>query len=69
MNEEDLIRKGWEKRGVYDEPKLSELCEFYKELGFEVIVQPYKPDGSECGYCYEKNKENFKVVFTKKIKE
>lgn len=70
MREEELIKKGWEKRGIYNEPRLSEVCEFYRELGFDVIVLAYKGDvKGECGICYGESNRDFKVVFTKKIKE
>lgn len=71
MREEELIKMGWEKRGVYDEPRLSEICDFYKELGFDVLVLPYKGDYDRgCGLCYDADrKSGFKIVFTKKIKE
>ncbi len=71
MREEDLIKDGWEKRGVYSEPRLSEICELYSELGYEVLVISNKvADNGECKVCYDKdNKFDLKTVFTKKVKK
>ncbi len=33
--EEELKKEGWEKRFTIDEPRLSEMVEQYKELGFD----------------------------------
>jgi hypothetical protein len=38
--EEELKKEGWEKRFIIDEPRLSEMVEQYKELGFEVLLEP-----------------------------
>lgn len=69
MDRDILIKEGWEKRGIYDEPRLSEICEMYKELGFDVLVFPYEPDyDGLCNQCFDSNfdSKKFKVVYTKK---
>ena len=38
--EEELVNEGWERQSVLSEPRLSEAVEMYKELGFEVRVEP-----------------------------
>jgi hypothetical protein len=68
MIKEKLIRNGWEFRGVFSEPRLSEFCELYRELGFEVLVLPYEGnEDSECKLCYDfKEGLEYKLVLTKK---
>ena len=49
--EEELIKEGWEKRFAADEPRLSEMVDQYKELGFEVLLEPSDPLSEECTAC------------------
>ena len=58
---------GWEARYVGSEPRLSEVAELYRELGFEVRVEPYvlPPDCGECQTCLESAGEGMKVVYVK----
>jgi len=66
-----LIQKGWLKRTTIDEPRLSEIIEEYKSLGFEVHVEPVEPcDFNEkCRKCYETKKEKLKTVYIRKKKQ
>ncbi len=67
----DLLKgqiKGWDQRGIYDEPKLSEIAEMYKELGFEIKIEPIKPELVKgCSECMKSSPCNYKVLYTKKI--
>lgn len=70
MDRKELEREGWTKRGVYDEPRLTEVCNMYIELGFEVVVLPYEPSLEDsCNICLNEmeNFERYKVVYTKKM--
>jgi hypothetical protein len=49
--EEELKKQGWEKRFTIDEPRLSEIVEQYKELGFEVLLEPVDTSSEECTTC------------------
>ena len=49
--EEKLNKEGWEKRFTMDEPRLSEMAGQYKELGFEVLLEPVDPSSEECTTC------------------
>lgn len=40
-SQEDLARAGWERKTTSDEPRLSEIVEMYKEIGFEVHLEPF----------------------------
>lgn len=66
-----LEQEGFEKRGIYDEPRLSEILQMYKELGFEVLVVDYERSlDSDCSLCLEEAQDNtrYKVVYTRKGK-
>jgi hypothetical protein len=49
--EEELKKEGWEKRFTMDEPRLSEMVEEYKEIGFEVLLEPVDTSSEECTSC------------------
>ncbi len=42
--EEELIRQGWKKQATYDEPRLSEMADTYREIGLEVHLEAFHPD-------------------------
>ena len=63
---DELRSRGWERRFVYDEPRLSEAVEIYRELGFEVLLLPIAPDDSECTECMLQEPDRFKVIYTRK---
>jgi hypothetical protein len=68
MNIKKLLEEGWEKRGIYDEPRLSELCDMYKELGYEVLLLDiYADSGEICSECMVQEKERYKILLTKKM--
>jgi hypothetical protein len=65
--EKTLIRAGWEKQATYDEPRLSEIVETYKEIGLEVHLETFNPDNAEgCTDCMMSTPEKFKTIYTRK---
>ena len=65
--EEDLVQTGWEKQATYDDPRLSEMVEMYKEIGLEVHLEPFDPDNEEgCTGCMQLTPEKFKTIYTRK---
>jgi aspartate aminotransferase-like enzyme len=66
--EEELKREGWEKRFTIDEPRLSEMVEQYKELGFEVLLEPADTSSEECTTCLKNPAFNqgYKTIYTRK---
>ncbi len=59
--------KGWERRGVYDDPKLTELVKLYEELSFTVKLEPFRPEiEAGCVECIKENPDQYKVLYTKK---
>ena len=67
---EELARDGWVKRTTYDDPRLSEIVEEYRTLGFEVRLEPFHPeDESSCVQCMLQDSERYKTVYTRKKSE
>lgn len=64
----ELEQKGWVKRTTTTEPRLSEIVELYKSLGYEVRVEPVRLDelDDDCRRCYEDEVEEVKTVYVKK---
>jgi hypothetical protein len=64
---EQLTLEGWEKRATYDEPRLSEMLEMYKEIGFEVLLEPFDADAEPgCAVCMKESPQNYKTIYTRK---
>ena len=63
--EEELIKQGWEKRFTIDEPRLSEMVEQYKELGFEVLLEPVETSSEECTTCITAFHDRYKTIYTR----
>jgi hypothetical protein len=57
VSEETLLRDGWEKKTTIGEPRLTELAENYRSLGWEVHVERYTADGQSCNTCFEAGDE------------
>ena len=64
MREEELKIQGWEKRFTIDEPRLSEMVEQYKELGFEVLLEPVDLSSEECTSCIAVDPKRYKTIYT-----
>ena len=65
MREEELKIQGWEKRFTIDEPRLSEMVEQYKELGFEVLLEPVDLSTEECTSCMAVDPKRYKAIYTR----
>lgn len=65
--EQELNKEGWEKRFTIDEPRLSEMVEQYKELGFEVLLEPVDTSSEECAICLEDpaSHDRYKTIYTR----
>ncbi len=63
--EEELKKEGWEKRFTIDEPRLSEMIEQYKELGFEVLLEPVDISSVECTTCIIVSRDRYKTIYTR----
>ena len=67
--EERLIGEGWEKQATYDDPRLSEMVDMYKEIGFDVHLEPFNAANEEgCTGCMALFPDQFKTIYTRKKK-
>jgi hypothetical protein len=62
----ELVARGWERRFIYDEPRLSEAVDTYRELGFEVLLLPVAVDDRDCTECMLQEPDRFRVIYTRK---
>ncbi len=68
ISSEQLESENWERRGIFTEPRLSELVALYQELGYEVLVvspDPSEIDDAPCRECFLLFPERFKVLYTR----
>jgi hypothetical protein len=63
--EEELKKEDWEKRFTIDEPRLSEMVDQYKELGFEVLLEPVDTSSEECVSCIKAFSDRYKTIYTR----
>lgn len=74
-----LERQGWRRMFVAAEPRLSESVAMYKELGFEVHLEPLptqekqsngQAHGTEikCRACFEGSENQYRIIFTRPVK-
>lgn len=66
-----LESENWEWRGIFSEPRLSELVTLYRELGFEVRIEPIYPaelPAEGCRDCFLAQYERFRTIYTRPIK-
>jgi hypothetical protein len=75
--DEELDAAGWEKRFVACEPRLSEMVDTYKEIGFEVLLEPLPPkdemdaescEESGCMACFNADRERYRIIYTRQNK-
>ncbi|MCX8023013.1 MAG: hypothetical protein N2745_09610 [Syntrophorhabdaceae bacterium] len=73
--EKALIEAGWEKRFIACEPRLSEMVELYREIGFEVHLEPLPSEGElegsiccdeTCTACYDLDRARYRIIYTRK---
>jgi len=63
--DQELNKEGWEKRFTVDEPRLSEMAEQYRELGFEVLLEPVDTSSEECTTCITAFHDRYKTIYTR----
>ncbi len=64
--EAQLLREGWVKQSTLGEPRLAEVVENYKSLGYEVHVEEFRDQGGGegCTTCFDAGKEMGQVYGT-----
>jgi len=64
---EQLAAEGWQRQSVYDEPRLSEMADMYREIGFEVHLEPFHPEEEKgCAGCLAAFPDRYKTLYTRK---
>ncbi len=48
-----------------DEPRLSEMVEQYREVGFEVLLEPVDTSTEECISCITAFPDRYKTIYTR----
>ena len=65
--EKKLAGEGWQKQGIYDEHRLSEIIEMYREIGLEVHLEPFNPENEKgCTTCMQQKPDQYKTLYTRK---
>lgn len=69
-SEDELVAEGWTRRFVGGPPRLNEMLQMYKELGFEVWLEPQTPDefAEECADC-TLALMLFRVIYTRPMQQ
>jgi len=63
----ELARQGWKRQATYDEPRLSEMADMYREIDLEVHLEPFHPDQEPgCTDCMASMPERYKTIYTRK---
>lgn len=64
---EKLLNEGWERRFTSEEPRLTEMKQFYESLGLEVIVEDLHRAVGECSACFESEgfENRYKTIYTR----
>ena len=70
--EDALLREGWKRQTTIGEPRLSEIVQNYKAMGFEVHVEEFKAEGEGCNTCFDAGQEmgfSYGTVYVRKSGE
>ena len=74
--EDELIKEGWTRRFVSNEPRLSEAVELYRSMGYEVLLEPLPrvdcdsadEESQECRACFKGFEDQYKIIYTRPTK-
>jgi hypothetical protein len=67
-NHAELISQGWERRFSAQDPRLTEMANYYNSIGFEtLVVDGVIGDESQCGSCFDVSgfEGKFKTLYTR----
>jgi hypothetical protein len=65
--QEELTCQGWKRQATYDEPRLSEMADMYKNIGLEVHLEPFHADEEPgCTGCMAIMPDQYKTIYTRK---
>ena len=63
----ELTAQGWTRQFSAGSPRLEEAVENYRELGFEIILEPVdlNPSDGTCTSCMSENPDLVRVIYTR----
>jgi hypothetical protein len=65
--EAELISQGWQRQATYDEPRLSEMADLYREIGMEVHLEPFHPEEEKgCSGCLAESPDRYRTIYIRK---
>ncbi|TAH48246.1 MAG: hypothetical protein EYC68_21735 [Chloroflexota bacterium] len=69
-SEDELAAEGWTRRFVGGPPRLNEMLQMYKELGFEIWLEPQAQEefAEECADC-TLALMLFRVIYTRPMQQ
>jgi len=70
--EDALVKEGWVRQTTIGEPRLSEIVQNYRAMGFEVHVEEFKSQGDGCNTCFDAGQElgfSYGTVYVRKRSE
>ena len=70
--EDALAKDGWVRQTTIGEPRLSEIVQNYRAMGFEVHVEEFKSQGDGCNTCFDAGQElgfSYGTVYVRKRSE
>ncbi|NMM26816.1 MAG: hypothetical protein HHJ12_05880 [Glaciimonas sp.] len=62
--EGDLLTQGWTKQTTIGEPRLSEIADNYRQLGYEVYIVQHsiEESGDSCNTCFSADPDNGQIA-------
>jgi hypothetical protein len=79
--EKSLEAQGWKRQFVANAPRLTEAAEMYRELGFEVLIEPLpkepecvgcegieEGERGECRVCFQGMEDQYRTIYTRPFK-
>jgi hypothetical protein len=76
--EKSLEAQGWTRQFIANEPRLTEAAEMYRELGFEVLLEPLpknpectgcegteEQERGECRVCFQGVEDQYRIIYTR----
>ena len=71
--EDELIKEGWTRRFMANEPRLSEMAELYQSMGHEVHLEALPTvdcdsadeESQECRACFKGFEDQYKIIYTR----
>jgi hypothetical protein len=80
--EKSLEAQGWTRQFIANEPRLTEAADMYRDLGFEVLLEPLPKEPEctacegtdgvqqrECRVCFQGVEDQYRIIYTRPYKK